>query len=238
MNLLTPNQVKKQQVDENNESILLRSKTEGAIITLNKKLNKLKDIYAQAYKKLKENYTEEFEVKIQAIKGLSEDVAFLEEKRRKALVPVKAREERVKQEAIKVQVRENMADEREGQLIDRQNKLSEDLEKIDDLRDEIEEREGHVKNEEAKQDGQRKMIVKESQQLKEKSEEKWALIYNKEEEILIIRRNLNTREKSLKVLNQENESQKEEIAKDRLHLQSQQQSLKLAFDEARKRNLL
>ncbi len=238
MKLFEPKELKKIKDKEQTELARKGIKIASLVDKENKRLILVKKECKEDIEKIQKDFNA-FVIKTNSKKKtLENEVIKLEKRKDTALEPLEDKYVELQKEEIRINKQQTELDDRKKQLEEEDNRSS--------LRDKvlITKEVDISKREEDISKLNRELLIEQKDtkaKTKDFEEEKirWDKQFDKKvSELNYIEFKLSDRQKALDILEERNKQQQLEINKDRRHLESQQKTLKMAFDEARRKNLL
>ncbi len=216
------------------------NKTKKIVGYLNVEIKKMNKLNSEKEEKKREieqeflNFSEE--VKRKRTK-LEREVSSLESRRKDALKPIKALKLEAENRLKGIERQEETLEEERTELDNTRKQLVDKKEDLLDRKQLLDEREKAIVPKEQSNSLRAEFLKKSEDKLAEKWNDFNKKSTNKNSGFILRENRVSAREKALVIKKESLDNQEKELRKERLHIHSQQQTLKLAFDEARRKRL-
>lgn len=237
MRLLKRQQVKEARSKETSRQLSEAKKISSYIEREIKNLNDLKNAKQEQIKSVEKEFESRFGVLETTRNELEDEVKTLERKREKALEPLTEREEKIKEKETQVKEKETTLETSENALIKKACNLSDKLELVQDREDEVTDIERVTNQRKEKvlrlETHIKVMNKKLTERLIESNriiEQNYGKARTREEEARKVETSLKSKESNLEI-------REKKLKEEQIVLSTRQASLRIAFEEARKKRI-
>lgn len=238
MKLLSKTELETEKSRQRDQKVREKYQLESQITLNIKHLNEVKDKRDQELMKLHPEHTEKLQELKDRLLTLHSEVTFYEERRKKALQPIdslRIQAEKLLSEAID---KEKSNTTFQGRVQAKDQELRSRTAQIERKERETEEAREEARLIEAKAIKLLDYNKEESERITQERTKLYSEVKKEKDSLYEIKKRATDKERTLDLLIIENSKRSDQIAADRIHLESQQATLKLAYEEARRKGII
>ena len=237
MKLLSPKETDAKRVSEQASRALLSSELDRVINARKAELNKINDEYARKTIELSEGFDKFcLEQKVEKSR-LEKEIQEIRDERSKQLEPIDQISKRVQESLADAEILKNQLHSAIERVKSDELLVTDTLEKLEDARDELEERKEDFKMREFSIESQEQFLKESQAEFSKKWNDYQLEVARKDRELLAIGEQLQADRASLEVLQKETLKDKENIIQERKQIADIRETLQRGFDELRKKRL-